>query len=60
MRTLFQRFVLLVLLSGTGVVAAQGVADMRAEALLSDTQPFVQQSVILTLRVYHSPGVRKI
>ena len=60
MRTLFQRFVLLVLLSGTGVVAAQGVADMRAEALLSDTQPFVQQLVILTLRVYHSPGVRKI
>jgi hypothetical protein len=60
MRALFQRLVLLVLLSGTGVVAAQGAADMRAEALLSDTQPFVQQSVILTVRVYHSPGVREI
>jgi hypothetical protein len=60
MRTLFQHLVLLVLLGGTGSVAAQGAADMRVEVLLSDTQPFVQQTVILTVRVYHSLEVRKI
>jgi len=60
MRTLLQGLVLLVLLSGIGVVAAQGAADMRTEALLSDTQPFVQQTVILTVRVYHGQGVRDI
>ncbi len=60
MRTLFQRLVLLMLLTGPGVVAAQDVTAMRAEVLLSDAQPYVQQTVVLTVRVYHGQGVRKI
>ena len=57
---IFEKLLLRVFCIGSNEVSAQNTDSIRAEAYVSETRPFVHQSIIFTVRVYHGSGVSKL
>ncbi|TNF91562.1 MAG: hypothetical protein EP297_15655 [Gammaproteobacteria bacterium] len=53
-------FLLLIFVSGHAVAVTKNSEEIRAEAFVSDTDPFLQQTVLYTVRIYHPANVREL